>query len=206
MKSKYVRSLITAPVTNPITLAETKEHLRITATDEDDYIILLIKAVTKYTENYLSRSLIEQTLNLWFDQFPLCNTEEMIISAPPLMSVEFIKYYDENQDLQTWDSANYVVDVDSTTGLVYPVMGGSYPGTRFFPKSVNVQYVAGYENSGSSPVDYADTLPDDIKQAMYMLAGHMFENREATTPGIVIQNVPIGYAALLANYKIRSFG
>lgn len=200
------RNAIGGANAEPVTLAEAKEQLRVTDSNSDDLINRLIIAATDYTENVLSRSIIEKTIDLYLDAFPPADNVPIEIPMPPLISITSIKYYDNSDVEQTWSSALYTVDTDqSYKGRVYPAINQSWPSTRNYPKAVHVEYQAGYADSGDSPVDEADNVPDEIKHAILLLIGHLFENREATTVGVEVKSVPLGYDALLANYKIRQF-
>lgn len=48
-------------MTEPITLAEAKSHLRVLYDDEDAYIEMLIAAAREYAENYQNRVYVERT-------------------------------------------------------------------------------------------------------------------------------------------------
>jgi len=204
-RHRHGRTVTTAPTAEPVTLTEVKTHLRITTSDDDTYLNDLIKTAREYTERYTSRAFISQTIDIWFDAFPASSMTPLELPAPPLISVTHIKYYDNDDVLQTWSSANYIVDTDGDPGIVYPARNQSWPSPRVFPRSVNVQYLAGYEDSGASPVDLADNVPMPIKQAILLLIGHLYENREATAPGIAINDVPLSYRTILAPYKLQAF-
>ena len=61
--------LANSPMTEPLTLAETKLALRVDGNEDDNMIIGLIKAARIMAEEYLRRSLITQTWKLQFDNF-----------------------------------------------------------------------------------------------------------------------------------------
>lgn len=192
------------PAAEPVTLTEVKNQLRIVGSDEDDQLNALILRATDYTENILQRALIEGTCDLYADRFPSRDDIPIAIPLPPLISITSIKYYDNQGVEQTWSNTLYTVDTDQDyCALVYPNENESYPSTRDFPKSVHVEYVAGYEDSGASPVVESDNVPNEIKQAILLLIGHWYENRESSTAGIVINTVKIAYNALITNYKVR---
>ena len=138
------------------------------------------------------------------DRFPASDYHQLKIPLPPLISVTSIKYFDQSDVEQTWDSAEYVVDTDQDNqGLVYPGRNYSWPAARDFFKAVHIEYQAGYADSAASPVDEADNVPQEFKQAILLLIGHMYENREASSAGIEIKTVPMGYMGLLENYRVR---
>lgn len=206
MSLKYTsRSLVTEPIVEPVTLAEVKAHMRITHADEDDLLSSFIVSARVYTEQYLSRSLVSQTWDFFYDLFPQSCYEAMEIPLPPLKSVTTIKYYDGDEVEQTWDNTKYTVDTSSLPPIAYPNLGESYPSTRYFRKSVTIRAVTGYADSGASPVDLADNIPSSIKTAISMLVAHMNENREIAMVGISVNETPMSYQTILAPYKLRTF-
>jgi uncharacterized phiE125 gp8 family phage protein len=190
----------------PVTLANVKTHLRIDHSNDDDYIDLLIEAATDYTEDVTGRSLMPKTYDLYLDAFPASDAMPIELCSPPLISVTSIKYYDQADVEQTWTASEYVVDTDqSYKGLVYPAINYSWPAPRIFPKAVHIEYTAGYADSGASPAVPQDNIPATLQHAIYLLIGHLYENREMTTAGIEIKDVPTAYDALIANYRVRQF-
>lgn len=59
-------------------------------------------------------------------------------------------------------------------------------------------FVAGYV--GKALVDF-DPVPGDLKEAVRMVVGHLYENREATLVGVVIAPVPLGAFELMAPHR-----
>lgn len=203
---KYTsRRLITAPTVEPVTLAEVKAHLRITHSDEDDLLNAYIKSAREYTERYLSRSLVQQTWDIFYDVFPLTD-EPLEIPLPPLQSVSSIKYFDSSNVEQTWDSASYTVDTDAVMPKVYPAIDQVYPSSRYYPKSVTVRVLTGYQDSGASPVDLADGVPETIKTAIKILVAHYNENREMAIVGVSVSDAPFSYKTTLAPHRVGNIG
>jgi len=198
------RNAVGGATAEPVTLTEVKEQLRISGSDDDDLLNRLIIAATDYTENVLQRALIEGTCDLYLNRFPFRDDIPIAIPLPPLISITSIKWIDNQGVEQTWSNTLYTVDTDQDyCALVYPNENESYPSTRSFPKAVHIEYQAGYADSAASPVDEADNVPSEIKHAILLLIGHWYENREASTAGIVINSVKMTFNALVANYKVR---
>lgn len=85
-----------------------------------------------------------------------------------------ITYYDMAGAMHTLSPADYQVDVDSYKGRVCPAYGKSWPTTILQPMNgVVVQFKAGY---GLLTTD----VPEEIRLAIKLLAGHLYEHREAT--------------------------
>ena len=182
-------TLSVAPTLEPITADEVKTHLRIMTSDDDGYINDLIKVVRKKVEYDLRRALTTQTWIMYLDNFP--GSGNLIrIPYPPLQSITTIKYYDTANAQQTWSSDEYEVDIYSEPARVGEVSGYTWPSTYDRMNAVEITFLAGY---GAT----AATVPWTVKQAMFLLCGHYYENREATTDGRPITTVPMAYENLI---------
>jgi hypothetical protein len=51
----------------------------------------------------------------------------------------------------------------------------------------------------------ADAVPEPLKEAARQLAGHLYENREASLVGITAQELPFGLIDLVAPYREWAF-
>ena len=74
-------TIVTAPTIEPVTVAETREHLRIDEDDEDALLTTFIEIARDYCEGYQNRAYITQTWDLWLDDFP---DSPFKIPFPPL--------------------------------------------------------------------------------------------------------------------------
>lgn len=189
---------VTAPTVEPFTTTEAKSHLRVTVTDDDTLIDNLILAARNKLETDIHRALITQTWNLFLDRFPISSNIAILIPKTPLQSIVSIKYVDTDGDTQTWASANYIVDSESEPGRVTPAFNKSYPITRAIIKAVTIQFKGGYGDAGSN-------IPQDLRQAMLMLIGHFYENREAVQAGVAVTNVPMAYKYLKTSHVVYDF-
>lgn len=162
--------LITAAASEPVTAADVKLYARVAHAVEDTLITSWIKAAVKLAEDYQHRAYIEQTWRLTYDGFPGgC----IYVPRPNLISVESIKYYDEDDTETTFDSGSYFVDTNSEVGRIVLNSGESWPNVDLRPiNSVIVDFKAGYG-------DEAADVPDSVKNAIYIYCTHMYENREA---------------------------
>ena len=95
----------TAPTSEPLTLTEVKNHLRIDNTDSDDELTLLLAAARSHVETRTNRQLMQATYELTLDRWP--SSGVLTLRMPPLSSVTSVVYYDENGSSQTFSSDNY---------------------------------------------------------------------------------------------------
>ena len=175
-----------APTVEPVTAAEAKAHCRIDISTDDDLIQSLIVAARVWCEKRLGQSFITQTWRLTFDRFPC---EGFEIPNPPAISVSSITYYDTTNTLQTLSSSVYQVDSYSRPGRVGLAFAQVWPITYCRFNAVSVTYTAGY---GAT----AAFVPQPIKQAILLLVGHWYENREAAAD-IQLHDIPHAVESLL---------
>lgn len=187
--------VITPPTAEPITLAEAELHLRVDGDTEDNLISDLIKAAREYCEEFTRRALAEQTIEAYPDHFPY--EGEIELPRPPLQSVTSIKYKNSaGTETNMTADTDYLVDVDSTVGRIVLPYGKSWPAFTPWPvHPIKIRYVAGYSS--------ADPIPKSIKQAMLLLVGHWYENREAVLKGTISKEIEIAVKALLSLHRVR---
>jgi len=185
-------TLVTAPTVEPVTLAEFKGHIRVTASGDGTYISALIKAARMASETITARALIDQTWDLKFDRFP----RRITVPLPTLQTITSITYTDTAGVSQTLSSSLYKVDTNGDMpGRIDPAYGESWPSTRGEMNAVVVRFVAGYGAAGSN-------VPEPIKQAIMMYAAELYERREDAIVGATIERVPNSVNALLWPYKV----
>jgi uncharacterized phiE125 gp8 family phage protein len=158
--------LVTAPTAEPVTLTEIKAYLRLDAdTTFDSGLTALIKAARTEAENFQNRAYMARTYDLALDSFP---DMPLRVPMPSLVSVESIKYTDEDGVITTIPSSDYIIDQISEPGRIAFAKGKSWPSVSL--QSVNgvvIRFVAG---SGSAP--------ENAKLAIKFFVGFRFENPE----------------------------
>lgn len=187
------------PAAEPVTLAEAKSHLNITHSNDDTFIGTLIAAARDHAEQFTRRALVQQTWRLNMDDFP---NFELRLDKPPVISVTSVKYYDIDNVQQTLvEGTDYTVDTYSEPGWLWPAVTG-WP--TVYPDGINgveIIFVAGYSNSGASPLNYADRVPESIKAGILLHVGHLYEHRESVGDFQVF-DVPMGYKSLMYPYRL----
>lgn len=142
--------LITAPATEPVTLAEAKLQCRIDDATDDALITSLIIAAREQCEHILQRALITQTWENVLDGFPSDNDIELL--NPPIIAITSIKYIDAaTANEVTLASNQYSLDKDSEPGWVMPAYGVTWPATLDIANAVRVRYTAGYGAAADVP-------------------------------------------------------
>lgn len=184
------------PAEEPITLSEAKNHLKVDFSADDTYITALIAAARKQAEEYTNLSLIDSTYEQAFDGFPLATRanphQSFVLWRSPLISVTSIIYTAEDGTSTTESASNYSVDTHSKPPRVSPVYGYSWQSAQDIPASVVVTFRAGYAD--------ADSVPEPIKQAMLLMIGSWYDNREDS-----VYNLPTHSRVILDNYRIHTW-
>lgn len=182
------------PAEEPVSLAEAKKHLRVDTSDDDTLVEGRIQTAREFVEGFTSRALITQTWKRELDDWPCA--DEIALPRPPLVSVASVMYVDSAGVSSTFAATNYDVDKVSEPGRIVLGYGKSWPTATLRPMSpIAVTYVAGY--------GAAAAVPQWVKQAMLLLVGHWYENREATITGAgVLSNaVPFAVESLLLMHR-----
>lgn len=207
----YGARIVTLPTNEQITIEQARDHLRLDAYGsplehpDDAWLVLAIPAAREWCEFYSGRSLAPQVIDLTLPSFPRawrqCLNDEVSLPFGPILGVESINYTDEAGVPQLLDTSTYQVDVSQDVGYVYPVINTSWPCTWQRPNAATIRYHAGYTTELDSPNDYP--LPKRFYQAMLLVLGHLYENRENTTE-LKLETLPLGASSLLDGMRLRT--
>lgn len=186
--------VISAPATEPVTLAEVKAQLGIETSDtvSDTVITRRITEAREWVENFTQRALITQTLEFVLDAFP---DAEIEIPRPAIQSVVSVKYLDGSNVLQTVNSSSYEVDnYSSVRNFIRPSYGNEWPTNVLDAwNAVRVQYVAGY--------GAAAAVPGPIRESIMLIVGHWMNFQPGVESGVTITRIPYAVEHLLAGYR-----
>lgn len=195
-------TLVTPPTADPVTLVEAKAHCRISIDDDDGLIAGYILAARHHLETETRRAFATQTWDLTIDdEWPIarvngCYRNRIVLPRPPVQSVTSISYIDGAGATQTLAADQYkLAKADTGEWLIEPAYGVSWPTVRSEMAAVTVRFVAGY---GTNPGD----IPEPLRQAMLLLIGHWYENREAISIGNIVNELPLAVAALVFPFRV----
>lgn len=183
---------IAAPAEAPVSLAEAKAHLNVDHDGDDTLITSLVGAGVAHLDGHagvLGRCLVNQQWRQdyrdwhWFHRLPF-----------PDVSAVTVKYQDADNQEQTVSSALYEVIEDARGALVSFRDVFTKPGLYDdMIAPVSITLTAGFGD--------ADDVPAALKQAILLLAGHWYENREAVNIGNITTELPMAVNALIAPYR-----
>ena len=151
--------IITPPATEPLTLIESKGHLRISGTDDDAIITRLITQAREYCEDYQGKKYITQTLEAYLDEFPTGSIE--FRDCSPVQSIASIKYTDKDGIVNTLSVSDYSLDGISFINKIDLNYNKNWPTTTLKPTNgIVINFAAGY--------GVAAAVPETVKWAMVL--------------------------------------
>lgn len=164
--------IVVQPTVTPVEvlgLDAIKQHLRVATdiTDEDDLVTAYVLAAWDCCERLAWRQMLTADLRLTMPSW----SREILIPKPPTASILSVKYYDEDNVLQTLDGANYRTDLESDIASILPVSDVGFPDLYDRPDAVQVNFRAGYGITLAS-------LPACFLHAVRLLTGQYYETRE----------------------------
>tara|TARA_R110000744_G_scaffold278092_2_gene390377 strand:- start:6563 stop:7165 length:603 start_codon:yes stop_codon:yes gene_type:complete len=188
----------TPNATQVVTLAEAKSHLRVDFSEDDAYINSLCMAAQETFENYCNVILMDTTISqfcsYWTDTQQLYHSP---ISGSGEASVTSIEYF-VNGTLTTWPNTNYIPNIHACPVTIWTAENETYPTQDVRPDAIKIIYKIGYNNIAN--------VPDGAKQAIKILVGQWYENRQEAVVGRSVGRIPMTATYLMNKYKIATFG
>lgn len=186
----YVKHrVVEPPEKEPLTLAEVHAHLRLIPGDdsEDEPILLpLITTAREYCENITGCAMARQTIAA----YPEAGLGTVLLPMPPIIQLESVTAYEEDGTGILLEPPSYCYDEVSGLVLLQDVPGGLRA-----MNPIEIRYRAGPEK-----------VPFTMRQAMLLLVGHFYENREAVEVGSVASvEISLTVNALLNQHKVWWF-
>ena len=174
--------------TEPVTLHEAKDHLRVDLGNDDTLITEMITAARQWGEQITRRALMTQTWDWKCDWFPP-DRVPIVLSLPPLQSVTSVTYIDTDGASQTWAASNYTVDAPSgdtpAKGRIIPNFEVNYPETQRIQNAVTIRFIAGYG-------DAAADVPRALRNAMLTHLTQLYDLRSPVVVGSINSQLHTG--------------
>lgn len=214
--------VLSGPAQYPVTLARVRAQLGLDTYDFDARLGSLIAAATAAAETWLGRSLLTRSYHGFLDHWPITGQayrgdsgpnygsgypygggemglgffkRAVHLPRPPLISVDFIKTYDDSDVATTFDPSNYYADTASYVGRLVLRTNASWTLPLRTANGIEIGWTAGY---GPNPAD----VPEEIRLAIQMLVGVYNEQRgDETAP----PPLPPAAMALLSPFRINPF-
>lgn len=177
---------VSAPSAEPVTLAQAKAHLRVTASDEDTLITTLTKAARAHIEAACAVRFAART-----GVTAKCDSFDDLSRLPeaPVTSITSIAYLDATGASQTLASSVYELRADGLDAALVLKPDQVWPAIQ-----------AGSRITVTAAVGFA-TAPDDIVHAILMLTAHFYDNRATVSVGNIASELPFTVNALICNHR-----
>ena len=153
----------------------------------------LITAARTHVENYLRRDLISQRWQLKTSSLPSCG--ELALPRNPVLSVESISYLDPSGALQSLATTEWELERGTLPAVIHRAYQKTWPSVQPSRVPVLLLFTSGYGAAASD-------VPEPIRQAIKLLLGELYQNREVNAMQLLDAIV---YKALLDTYRVRSF-
>lgn len=169
----WVESLLGAPpAQEPVTLAEARSNLGMTADDPVDQDAQITNMITA------ARELLEPEAGLILTRRQVVEGAacfgDLTLNSWPVASVDAITYMDPSGNEQILASDAFRVIIGRRSARILPPVGGMLPAVeRCGSDAITIVVTAGYETP--------DEVPDFCKRAILMMVATWFRNREDWT-------------------------
>ena len=167
---------LTPPSDEPVTLAEMKLHLRVTAEAEDDALAAMITAARVAAENFTGLAFMQQGLRLTLDSF-----DGAVLELPktPLIAITAVTVDGAAKD-------DYTADIPTAR-----IITANLPRPAAPLAGIRIDFTAGFGET-------ADDVPAPLRQGIKQLVTRLFENRgEGMEAALMLS----GAAALFQPYR-----
>lgn len=196
--------LVAPPTAKPLDISEVRVHVRAPeATDDDAYLEALIDVATSRIEGPRgmidSGYLISQTWRQDYSGWTCpdkCGCIGLRLPFQPVQSIASVTYYDVNNAQQTVANTVYGLFKDQFGYYVDLLAGQSWPTDQSTARSDAVQVTCkvGYGDTGAA-------VPAAIRQAMLLMIGSWYRDRENEVLGESVYAMPYGATQLLWPYR-----
>lgn len=190
---RWAHKVLEPPSAEPVTLAEAKEHLRVTDDAEDAYISSLIRQARELCEEIQGRAYLQQRQQFMLERWPV--GRRILLPRPPLASVDAIRYVNAYGQTVTVDPAMYRMDAATEPGAVVLAPGQSWPSEALdVGLPITIEYTAGYDDPAR--------IPANAIHAIKLLIAHAYEHREPVIVGSTTRAIEFSVGQLLSVHRV----
>jgi len=182
---------ITAPNTEPLSLAEAKAHLKVQHSGEDSLITSIIAAARTYVESGWGLALISQSWRATADWWP---ADGLPLRPYPVGAITAVRVWD-GSSMATQSLSGFLL-IEGRQAYAAVQDGASTPIPSRSRSGIEVDFTTGWEDAAH--------VPEDIKQALRLLIAHWYRNRSASLTALgrgVSSDIIKGVSDLMAAYR-----
>lgn len=158
---------------------------------DDELLLGYLEAAVDHAEDFLGEAVGLNTFEIALDEFPDGNIE-----LPRGPYVDLVSFYVGDESDGIVDPDSYTVDDYGQRAELVPVT--TWPTVLAATNTIKIRWRAGY----STTVEGAPRLPKVYQQALLLLVGHFYANREDATEK-ALATIPNGFEALLRPRRVR---
>lgn len=177
----YGLRLVTPPAAEPVSLGEAKSHLRVEHDADDALISAQIAAAREWAEGFTGSKFLEQIWDVTLRGWP---SSPYRIPVGPVGAVSSVTYRASDGSTAVVPPETYRLDWED----LFLARGASWP-VGPTPEEVTLRVVVGAAT--------AQGVPKMVRQAILLLVGHWYSNRETVNIGNVVNTVPLAAESLL---------
>lgn len=209
IKTPQLRAkVVVSPTAEPVSLADAREHLRVTpyiensdgdlSHPDDALISALITAAREHCEDFTGVSFVRKTYEAATDRLPP-NGVPLELLWPPLIEVASFTYGVGSDDALAISD----LEVDEWSWPQRLFVSGDWPSIAEPSTAlIRIRYDAGYAPHDADSSEAALPLPKSARAALLLVLGHLYENREASVER-ALQELPLGVEALLRPMRVN---
>lgn len=204
----YGERRVVEPTWEPVTAAEMTGHARTLGIDDVQAgrLTLAITEAREFVETLTRRAIPQAQWLLTLDAFPGRSIDDfrppgwrygiVRMPRPPLISVDLVQYYGTEQgemplSYTTLATTEYQVDANTEPGRLAPAPFRVWPQTSpLAMAAVKITYTAGWATAAA--------VPARLKQAIKLVAAHIYEHREEAVE-VALSRLPLGVRAFASS-------
>lgn len=188
----------TAPIFEPVLLAEFKRNLHIGNQDvvdnaQDVYLQEILSAIIEDVQTDMGRQLARATYTMYLDEFP--EDEDIEITLGPVDAITSVKYYNSAGVLTTMAAADYQLDNIELTGRL--LFLETYPLQADKMNAIEIEFTNGWVDAAS--------IPKRIKDAIVLLATDRYMNPENAILNYGSSTKQSAAENVLRKYRVQRF-
>jgi len=191
---KYLE-IKTPNTTQIVSTSDLKEHLKITFSDDDNYIDALESAAVGMVEQYTNRFLLQTQLYQYGNKF---SDLEILFKSPAMPNAVATPVALEYKNGGSWASVTST-DYEYVNAIqparLYAGENWSSPTTDDIFQAWRFTYFVGYAS--------ASDIPSALIQAIKITVADMYENRQSVIVGKIASEIPKTAEYLMNPYKIQ---
>ena len=185
-------TVTTPPASEPVTVDELKDYLRISDTASDSLLTELIAAARRDVEMRTRRALITQTITATFPAWP-DSDKALPLPVGNALAISSVKYRDDSNTQQTVSSSDYFLVGGQPGGVQFD---DSFQSPSIYERedAVEIVYTAGF--------GAASDVPALLKAAIKGLASYWFEQRLPVNVGNIVNVMPLHVQHMINSYRV----